>query len=129
MRDTGNITTISSLIFLSIITILGISILVGSLLGSTLGIEPNETSVTFGCVPISGGLHCDMVPNRFSSFIVSGQAKAIYQTSPDYFEGVPGKFGNALPLKGYIGDVEGYPCVIIEREIGYDKRYSESNSR
>ena len=78
-------------------------------MGSTLGIEPNETSVTYGCVPISGGLHCDIVPNRFSSFIVSGQAKAIYQTSPDYFEGVPGKFGNALPLKGYIGEYLSIP--------------------
>ena len=65
--------------------------------------------MTYGCVPISGGLHCDKVPNKFSSFIVSGQAKAIYQISPDYFEGVPGKFGNALPLKGYIGEYLSIP--------------------
>ena len=111
MRETGTFTFISitSLISLSIIMILAVSILFGSLMGSTLGIKPSETSVTYGCVPISGGLHCDMVPNRFSSFIVSGQAKAIYQTSPDYFEGVQGKFGNALPLKGYIGEYLSIP--------------------
>ena len=68
MRETGNFTTISSLIFLSIITILGVSILVGSLMGSTLGIEPSETSVTYGCVPISGGLHCDIVPEQIQQF-------------------------------------------------------------
>ena len=109
MRDSGNFTTNFTPTILSLITILGVSILVGSLMGSTLGIEPGETTVTYGCVPITGRLHCDIVPNRFSSFIVSGQARAIYQVGPDYFEGVPGKLGNALPLKGYIGEYLSVP--------------------
>ena len=37
MRETGTFTSITSRIFLSIITILAVSILVGSLMGSTLG--------------------------------------------------------------------------------------------
>ena len=98
LRVTGNFTTNSSSIFLSL-TILGVSILVDTLIGSTLGIEPSETSVTYGRVPISGGLHCDIVPNRFSSFIVSGQAQAIYQIGPDYFEGVPGKAWKCFTTK------------------------------
>ncbi len=109
MRDTGCFTTNFKPSFLLLITTLGVSILVGSLIGSTLGIEPSETRVTYGCIPITGRLHCDIVPNRFSSFIVSGQARAIYQVGPDYFEGVPGKLGNALPLKGYIGEYLSVP--------------------
>ena len=69
-----------------------------------MGMEPDVTRVTYGCAPISDGFHCDKVPNKFSSFTVSGQAQTIYQIRPDYFEGVPGKLGNALPLKGYIGE-------------------------
>ena len=69
-----------------------------------MGLEPSVTKVTYGCVPISGSLHCDKLPNKFSSSIVSGQAREIYQIVPDYFGGVPGKLGNALPLKGYIGE-------------------------
>ena len=78
-------------------------------MGSTMGLEPSVTRVTYGCVPISGGLHCDKVPNKFSSSIVSGQAREIYQIGPDYFEGVSGKLGNALPLKGYIGEYLSVP--------------------
>ena len=104
MRDTSNSTANSTSIFLSLISIFGVSILVGSLMGSTMGLEPSVTKVTYGCVPISGSLHCDKLPNKFSSSIVSGQAREIYQIVPDYFGGVPGKLGNALPLKGYIGE-------------------------
>ena len=74
-----------------------------------MGKDPGVNRVTYGCAPISGGLHCDKVPNKFNSFIVSGQAREIYQIGPDYFEGVPGKLGNALPLKGYIGEYLSVP--------------------
>ena len=70
MREIGNFTfiSISSLISLSIIMILAVSILFGSLMGSTLGIKPSETSVTYGCVPISGGLHCDIGTEQIQQF-------------------------------------------------------------
>jgi glucose/arabinose dehydrogenase len=109
MRKRGNSTTNSTSIFLSLILIFGLSILVGSLIGSTRGMEPSVSKVTYGCVPISGGIHCDKVLNRFSSFLVSGHAREIYQFRPDYFEGVSGKLGNALPLKGYIGEYLSVP--------------------
>jgi glucose/arabinose dehydrogenase len=109
MMKRDNSTTNSTSIFLPLISIFGLSILVGSLMGSTVGIEPSVTRVTYGCVPISSGLHCDKVPNRFSSFVVSGQAREIYKVRPDYFEGVSGKLGNALPLKGYIGEYLSVP--------------------
>ena len=109
MRDTNKSTTNSTPIFLSLISIFGVSILVSSLMHTTMGVEPSVSRVTYGCVPISGGIHCDKVPNKFSSFIVSGQARAIYQVGPDYFGGVPGKLGNALPLKGYIGEYLSVP--------------------
>ena len=48
MRDSGSFTTNFTPTILSLITILGVSILVGSLMGSTLGIEPGETTVTYG---------------------------------------------------------------------------------
>jgi glucose/arabinose dehydrogenase len=109
MMKRDNSTTNSTSIFLPLISIFGLSILVGSLMGSTVGIEPSVTRVTYGCVPISSGLHCDKVPNRFSSFVVSGQAREIYKVRPDYFEGLSGKLGNALPLKGYIGEYLSVP--------------------
>ena len=46
--------------------------------------------------------HCDLVSNKFNALLVSGNARQIYMT-PSWVEPVPGKFGNALPLKGYIG--------------------------
>ena len=109
MRETSISNANSIPIFLSLISIFGVSILVGIFMGSTMGLESSVTRVTYGCGPISGGIHCDKVPNKFSSFIVSGQARAIYQIRPDYFEGVSGKHGNALPLKGYIGEYLSVP--------------------
>ena len=61
------------------------------LTGSTTGMEPTDTKMIYGCVIVPSGLHCDKVPNRFSSIIVTGKAIPIYQVVPDSFEGVPGK--------------------------------------
>jgi glucose/arabinose dehydrogenase len=109
MRKRDNSTTNSTSIFLSLILIFGVFILFVGLMGSTMGKELGVNRVTYGCAPISGGLHCDKVLNKFNSFIVPGQAREIYQIGPDYFEGVPGKLGNALPLKGYIGEYLSVP--------------------
>ncbi len=114
MTDTGNSSADLILLFLSIITIFGAAILVGLAMGK----EPIETKMTYGCVFVPTGLHCDKVPNRFSSFIVTGQARAIYRVGPDYFEGVLGKLGNALLLKGYIGE---YLSVPNDRTLNPDK--------
>ncbi|HEX9317339.1 MAG TPA: LamG-like jellyroll fold domain-containing protein, partial [Nitrososphaeraceae archaeon] len=62
-----------------------------------------QSKLIYGCVRIPNNIHCDPVPNRFSSILVPGDAQEIYAVTPSSFETVPGIFGNALPLKGYVG--------------------------
>ena len=68
------------------------------------GVSYGQNNVMYGCVPMRTSIHCDPVPNKFSSVLVTGEAKKVYTVTKDSVELVPGKFGNALPLKGYIGE-------------------------
>jgi glucose/arabinose dehydrogenase len=71
--------------------------------GQSDNLSYGESKVIFGCVPIPDSFHCDPVPNKFNALLVSGEARQIYSVSPSAVELVSGKFGNGLPLKGYIG--------------------------
>jgi glucose/arabinose dehydrogenase len=71
---------------------------------STKGKVFGNTKLIYGCDLTERNIHCDPVPNRFSSLLVSGQAEEIYEVIPSFFDGVPGKYGNGLPLKGYIDE-------------------------
>src|SRR6476659_10578422 len=104
MNGSDNFPSNLTLTLLTLISIIGVMLLNTGLAGSTTGMEPTDTKMIYGCVIVPSGLHCDKVPNRFSSIIVTGKAIPIYQVVPDSFEGVPGKLGNALELKGYIGE-------------------------
>lgn len=67
-------------------------------------VSSGQNNLIYGCVPMPTSIHCDPVQNKFSSVLVTGEAKKVYTVTKDSVELVPGKFGNALPLKGYIGE-------------------------
>jgi len=69
------------------------------------GIVSGNATYYFGCFGIYETIHCDpAVTNKFESQKVPAEAKIIYHVTPRSMDTVPGKIGNAIPLKGYIGE-------------------------
>ena len=86
---------------LVVLTLLSFSV-IGYLVQSN-SFSYGQSRITYGCVLVLNSTHCDLVSNKFNALLVSGNARQIYAVTPSSVELVPGKFGNALPLKGYIG--------------------------
>ena len=84
-----------------VLTLLSFSV-IGYLVQSN-SFSYGQSRITYGCVLVLNSTHCDLVSNKFNALLVSGNARQIYAVTPSSVELVPGKFGNALPLKGYIG--------------------------
>ena len=86
---------------LLVLTLLSLAV-IGYLVESN-SFSYGQSRITYGCVLVLNSTHCDPVSNKFNALLVSGNAQQIYSGTPSSVELVPGKFGNALPLKGYIG--------------------------
>ena len=86
---------------LVVLTLLSFSV-IGYLVQSN-SFSYGQSRATYGCVLVLNSTHCDLVSNKFNALLVSGNARQIYAVTPSSVELVPGKFGNALPLEGYIG--------------------------
>lgn len=91
----------SDLCFL-VLTLLSFAV-VGYLVQSN-SFSYGQSRITYGCILVLNSTHCDPVSNKFNALLVSGNAQQIYAATPSSVELVPGKFGNGLPLKGYIGE-------------------------
>ena len=83
--------------------------LFGGMLNSTNRGVMGQSKLFFGCERTQDSIHCDPVPNKFGSFLVPGEAQEIYEVTPSSFSGVSAKYGNGLPLKGYVGEYLSIP--------------------